>query len=133
MTPKKTARKTPAKNAAFVCPECARTDFKDARHLGVHRKVVHKVAGSSSGAVEYQRRRLKELTQATEAAKPAPAVEAPQSAPAPRAAAAISPILVGYAVANLENLVVTIARAHRVPEEEFLKLVASQLLALNDR
>src|SRR5208337_1883523 len=108
MTPKKTARKTPAKNAAFVCPECARTDFKDARHLGVHRKVVHKVAGSSSAALGYQRR-LEKLTQATEAAKPAPAVEAPQSAPAPRAGAAISPILVGYAVANLENLVVTIA------------------------
>jgi hypothetical protein len=130
------------KKAKLKCPECHRGDFENLRNLGVHRKFQHGVPGQSAASVYKRKHEQNEKLaedpnhdqdRAREPQEPQGAVEALPSIAAAQAAATITPVLVGYAVAKLEHLAETIARAQAVPEREFVKLVARQLVALRDR
>jgi hypothetical protein len=132
----KAAKKAAKNSPAFVCPECSRTDFKDARHLGVHRRATHGVAGISSGATKYHKRREQELAGAAGTAKPA-AVEQNGTAtvsplapkpPSPQPdAPQPTPLLVGYAVAKVENGLTQIATNNGIEPELLIAAVAAQL------
>lgn len=57
----------------LTCPECAEKGipktFNDPRGLGLHRRIEHNVLGSSSGALDYRRKKEAEAKQA-QAARP---------------------------------------------------------------
>ena len=133
---------TPKEKETLTCPECGKTGFRDKRWLGVHRRSIHGVKGSSPSVLALRRREQQAAREAksapavARAVKKAVAVEKPAQTGLIVKSAAIPEIslaMLGYAMGRLESLAEQIARENGLPEKEFAKLAAGHLAELLKR
>ena len=126
----------------LTCPECEKAGkkatFKDKRGLGIHRRFTHGIRGTSPSTVSFYKKQ-DELEKAKHAQR---ANQQKQTALVPAARvmietpikpAAISVVMLGYAMGRLESLAEQIARENGLPEKEFLKQAAAYLVELTKR
>jgi hypothetical protein len=125
------AKKSTSTN--LTCPECGKSDFRDPRALGTHRRIAHGVPGSSPSVLS-ARRAAAQAAKAGKAAKPRKThqrgIEEPQEAPAAKKVVAVPLQVLGYAVGKLESLAEEIAQQNDLPSREFLTRCAQSLLVL---
>ena len=129
----------------LTCPECEKAGktatFKDKRGLGLHRRFMHGIRGTSPSSVSFYKRHdeLKK-TKATHRAKSGSNHRQTAIVPATAATvetqikpAGISVAMLGYAMGRLESLAEQIARENGLPEKEFVKQTAANLAELTRR
>jgi|WetSurMetagenome_2_1015567.scaffolds.fasta_scaffold1129818_1 hypothetical protein len=103
----------------FVCPECKKDDFRDARALGTHRHFVHGVSGSSTASVAWRQKHKEELAARKIGRPKKQFADNSQIEQKP----ALSAAMVGYALGKVESLVSQIAQENEIPETDFIPLV----------
>ena len=118
----------------YVCPECAaagkNTVYAYGTALGSHRSRAHGVKGTSKSVLAVRRKKKKPLGRPRGSGKKTKALAKTK---AYQQEASKAGVLVGYAMAQLEERAHEIARENGLQEKEFTRIVAWRLAEMTQQ